>query len=58
MTVLTMLSVSACATAGPADTFCDVARPIYFDKADQVSTRTELAIIKHNEKGAALCGWK
>lgn len=54
-----LLSLASCAENGPApNSFCDVAKPIYFDWADKVTPRTELAIIKHNEKGAAICGWK
>jgi hypothetical protein len=55
-----MLSASGCATSGPAspDTFCIVARPIWFDPSDRMSERTERAIITHNEKGARLCGWR
>lgn len=55
---LMLLSVSACATSGPADSFCLVAKPIYFAPSDRMAERTERAIIAHNEKGASLCGWK
>ena len=60
LTALALLSVSACATSGQGtDSFCLVAKPIYFSPADRMSERTERAIIAHNEKGAALgCGWK
>lgn len=63
LTLLAILSASACAPNGPAvevrpDSFCLVAKPIYFDVADRMTDRTERAIIAHNEKGAALCGWK
>lgn len=57
--LLALMSVSGCATSGPApNAYCDNARPIYFDPADRMTERTERAIITHNEKGAALCGWK
>lgn len=55
--LLALMSASGCATSGQGN-FCDNAKPIYFDTADRMSERTERAIITHNEKGAALCGWK
>lgn len=48
--------ISGCATSGPADSFCLVAKPIYFMPNDRMSERTERAIIAHNEKYEALCG--
>ena len=55
----TTLSVSACETSGPArGSFCDIAKPIYFQPDDQMTLATERAIIKHNEVGAALCRWQ
>ncbi|MCC2649864.1 MAG: hypothetical protein K0R61_49 [Microvirga sp.] len=56
-----MVSLTSCAGSGrgPApNSFCDNAKPIYFDVADKMTRQTEKAIIVHNEKGAALCGWK
>ena len=60
LTLLAMLSLTACGTSGPASdqAFCTAAHPIYFDKADKVTKRTEAAIIALNEKGERLCGWK
>ena len=63
LTLLVALSASACDPAGhvqPAnpETFCKIAKPIYFDPADRMTERTERAIIAHNEKGAALCRWQ
>lgn len=58
------LLLTACVTDGPApsaappDTFCAIAKPIYFDKTDKVSVRTELAVIEHDVTGQNLCGWK
>jgi len=52
-----LLSASACGTSGPVNPDCNF-RPIYFDPADRLTDATEKAIIAHNEKGAALCGWK
>jgi hypothetical protein len=53
-----MASLTSCAPNGPAGSFCDNAKPIYFDPADKMTRQTEKAIIVHNEKGAALCGWR
>lgn len=55
---LALTSLAACAQSGNADTFCLVAKPIYFAPGDRMSDRTERAIIAHNEKGSSLCGWK
>lgn len=55
---LALTSLAGCAQSGSADTFCLVAKPIYFSTQDMLSDRTERAIIAHNEKGAALCAWK
>ena len=58
-TALMLLSLSGCGGSGhEADSFCLVAKPIYFSTSDLLSDRTERAIIAHNEKGAALCQWK
>lgn len=55
---LAMVSLTSCAGSGPApNSFCDVAKPIYFDPADRMTRQTEKAIITHNEKGAKVCGW-
>ena len=54
---LILLSLSGCAGSGNApDSFCLVARPIYFSPADRMSDRTERAIIVHNEQWQSLCG--
>jgi len=56
---LILLSLIGCAGSGSVpDSFCLVAKPIYFSPADKLSERTERAIIRHNEVGAALCSWK
>ena len=57
---LAALSLTACTTSGPAspDTFCLIAKPIYFGPSDRLSERTTRAIVSHNEKGAALCNWR
>jgi hypothetical protein len=56
--VLALASLSACAANGSADSFCLVAKPIYFMPDERMSDRTERAIIRHNEVGASLCGWR
>ena len=54
-----MASLTGCAGSGPvADNFCDIAKPIYFQDADQLTRETERAIIRLNEVGAKLCGWR
>ena len=55
--LLILLSAGACGTNGQGS-YCDNAFPIPFDRADVVTPQTETLIIKHNEKGEALCGWK
>lgn len=57
---LATLSLAGCETSGreSSQTFCTIAQPIPFDKADVVTARTERLIIGHNEKGRKLCGWK
>lgn len=55
LTALTLLSLSGCAANGSADSFCLVAKPIYFSPSDRMAERTERAIITHNEKYEALC---
>lgn len=60
--LLVTLSATGCDKNGPAPApspgeFCRIARPIYFDPADRMTRATELAIIRHNEQGASICGW-
>lgn len=53
---LVVASLTSCAPSGPApNSFCDVAKPIYFDPADKMTRATEKAIITHNEKWEAVC---
>lgn len=52
---LALMSLSGCAGNGSADSFCLVAKPIYFAAADRMSERTERAIIRHNETWEQLC---
>ena len=55
--LLMTLSLSACAGAGPADSFCAVSRPILLDPGDVLTRDSLRAIVGHNERGANLCGW-
>lgn len=55
-----LLLSTSCAPPGPspgADTFCRIARPIYFDPDDKLTSQTLLSVIQHDETGAKLCGW-
>jgi ABC-type enterobactin transport system permease subunit len=56
--LLATLSLSACVSAGRGpDAFCAASAPIYLDAADVLTKGTLLAVLKHNERGAELCGW-
>lgn len=60
MVKITVLSVllAGCASAGGS--FCAVEHPIRLAKAEvaTLSGATVAAILAHNEKGQALCGWR
>jgi len=56
--LLAALLLAGCQSTG--GTFCDVSRPIRFSDATinaMAAGEIEQALA-HNEKGAALCGWK
>ncbi len=56
---LLLLSVGACGTSGPAvKPGCEWTSPIYLDKDDVLTERTERAIIALNEAGEKICGWQ
>lgn len=66
LTLPAILSLIGCTINGPSNVpppqpvisdFCLNAEPIFFDPADRLTRATERKIIKHNEKGARLCGW-
>jgi len=44
--------------ASPVPTFCDKAEFIALGKNDKLSLETANVIIKHNQNGIKLCGWK
>ena len=48
--------VAGCTTA--KGSFCDIADPIRPANVDVLTDAEVAAILKHNERGAALCGWK
>ena len=60
LSVPVMASLTSCASGGPvtANAGCEVFKPIYFQDADQMTRATEKAIIRHNEVGAKICGWR
>lgn len=59
LTGLVVVILTSCAINGPeTDTFCAIAHPIYISKNDVLTEKTLIAIIKLNEKGEELCGWK
>lgn len=58
LTLAAMLTLTACQT--PAGDWCDIARPIRLshDAIDAMSDADVAAVLAHNRKGAAMCGWK
>lgn len=55
---VTLSLLAACQTTG--GTFCDIAKPVRLSDAavDALSDAEVAALLAHNRKGAALCGWK
>jgi predicted small lipoprotein YifL len=58
--LLALMVVAACGTDGPrvVHDFCLLSGPILFRPEDRLTEQTEADIIKHNEKGAEICGWR
>lgn len=54
---LMLTGLSACARGGLDPEFCQIAAPILISPQDQLTPETAAAILKHDEVGAALCGW-
>ena len=50
-----LMSVTACVTSSPADSFCLIARPITTAPEDTEATKRQADA--HNIKGEELCGW-
>lgn len=54
--VLPILSLSACATSGPVPKpGCEVYRPVYLDREDNLTDRTLRAILANNETWERIC---
>lgn len=53
-----LLALVACTTA--KGSFCDISSPVRLsaESVDALSDEEVRAILAHNRKGAALCGWK
>jgi hypothetical protein len=52
-----LIVLSACTTA-PKGSFCSIASAIRPANVDVLTDAEVKDILAHNEKGAALCGWK
>lgn len=56
--------LTGCETAGPrieyrtVDTSCVGFKPVYINRADNISEKTAQQIEGNNEYGAKKCGWK
>jgi hypothetical protein len=55
--ILAFASLCACTTA-PKGSLCAIASPIRPANVDVLTDAEVRDILSHNEKGAALCGWK
>lgn len=53
-----LLMLAACQTS--AGDWCDIAKPIRLshDAIDAMSDVDIAAVLAHNRKGAAMCGWR
>jgi hypothetical protein len=58
LALASLLALAACQTA--KGSFCDIAKPVRLSDAavDALSEAETAALLAHNRKGAALCGWK
>jgi hypothetical protein len=56
--VLAALVMLAACTTTPRGSFCEIAEPIRPANVDVLTDAEVRDILAHNEKGAALCGWK
>ena len=55
--LLILILTSACQQTSPDNSFCTLAKPIYFDKTDKVSEDTKREVYEHFVLGEKLCGW-
>ena len=51
-----LLALAGCQTT--SGSFCDIAKPIRPANVDVLTDAEVADILAHNQKGAALCGWK
>lgn len=59
LTLCVLLALVGCQTTTKG-TFCAVSHPIRLSQStvDNLSDQEVSAVLAHNKKGAALCGWK
>lgn len=55
--LVSLILLSACGSAGPVTDACGPWRPILISRADALTEETARQILIHNETGARLCGW-
>lgn len=55
--LLSLIALAACTT--PAGEFCSISRPIRLsaETVDHLTDAEVRALLAHNERGRALCGW-
>lgn len=58
LTFAALLLLAACQT--PAGDWCDIANPIRLsaETIDAMSDAEVAAVLAHNRKGTAMCGWR
>jgi hypothetical protein len=54
---LSVMLLNGCKSIGLADSYCEIAKPIYVAKADSFTDGTARQILEHNETGAGVCNW-
>lgn len=56
---LLMTLAAGCADGRKTEgSFCRIANPIYVSSRDVLTDGTVIIVLKHNETGERLCGWK
>lgn len=58
VTVVVLLALAACQTS--SGDWCDIAKPIRLshEAIDAMSDSEVAAVLAHNRKGEAMCGWR
>jgi hypothetical protein len=56
LTLASLVALAACTTT--RGSFCQITEPIRPANVDVLTDAEVKDILTHNEKGAALCGWK